>query len=100
VLAAARGAAAYLPRGLLCDAPGRGWQSTAEALGCASLHVQQRCADRPLADAVHKAGLRLLAYTVNDPARARTLIEQGIDAVFSDVPDRIMAALAPENERS
>ena len=95
-LAAARGAAAFLPRGLLRDAPGRDWQPTAASVGCVSLHVQQRCADRALADAVHGAGLRLLAYTVNDPARARTLLAQGVDAVFSDVPDRIMAALAAD----
>lgn len=93
-LAAAQGAAAFLPRGLLRDAPGRDWAATAAALGCQSLHVQQRCADRALAEAVHGAGLRLLAYTVNEPARARDLIAQGIDAVFSDAPDRILAALA------
>lgn len=93
-LAAARGAAAHLPRGLLCDVPGSDWRSTAAALGCWSLHVQHRCVDRPLVEAVHGAGLRLIAYTVNDPDRARALIAQGVDAVISDLPDRIMAALA------
>ncbi len=94
-LAAARGAAPFLPRGLLRDAPGRDWRSAAEALGCVTLHVQARCADRALAEAVHGAGLRLLAYTVNDPAQARALLADGIDGVFSDVPDRILAGLAP-----
>jgi glycerophosphoryl diester phosphodiesterase len=93
-LAAARGAAAFLPRGLLRDTPGRDWQANLEALGCVSLHVQARCADRTLAEAVHDGGYRLLAYTVNEPARARALIDQGVDAVFSDVPDRILATLA------
>jgi glycerophosphoryl diester phosphodiesterase len=97
-LAAARGAAAGLPRGLVCDAPGRDWRPTMAALGCVSLHVHRRCADRALAEAVHGAGLRLLAYTVNDPARARALIAQGVDSVFSDAPDRIMAALAAGDE--
>jgi glycerophosphoryl diester phosphodiesterase len=96
-LAAAHGAAPFLPRGLLRDAPGRDWRSSAEALGCISLHVQARCADRALAAAVHGAGLRLLAYTVNDPLQARTLLAGGIDGVFSDVPDRILAGLAPDN---
>jgi glycerophosphoryl diester phosphodiesterase len=50
-----------------------------------------------LAEAVHGAGLRLLAYTVNDPIRARALLAEGIDAVFSDVPDRILAGLAPSD---
>lgn len=93
-LAAARGAAAFLPRGLLCDAPGRGWQANMEVLGCISLHVQARCADRALAEAVHAAGYRLLAYTVNDPGRARALIDAGVDALFSDAPDRLLTALS------
>lgn len=94
-LHAAHGAAPFLPRALLRDAPGRDWRSAAEALGCVSLHVQARCADRALAEAVHGAGLRLLAYTVNDPVQARALFADGIDGVFSDVPDRILAALPP-----
>ena len=92
-LAAARGAAAFLPRGLLRDAPGRDWRVNAEALGCVSLHIQARCADRALAEAVHAAGYRLLAYTVNDPVQARNLIAAGVDAVFSDAPERILATL-------
>lgn len=96
-LAAARGAAAFLPRGLLRDAAGRDWQANAEALGCVSLHVQARCADRALADAAHGAGLRLLAYTVNDPIQARALFDAGVDALFSDAPDRILAVLPPQS---
>lgn len=94
-LYAARGAAPFLPRALLRAAPGRDWRSAAEALGCVSLHVQARRADRALAEAVHGAGLRLLAYTVNDPVEARALLADGIDGVFSDVPGRILAALSP-----
>ena len=93
-LAAARGAAPDLPRGLLRAAPGRNWRAVAAALGCVSLHVSARFADQALADAVHAADLRLLAYTVNDPARAQALIAQGVDALFSDLPDRILAALS------
>lgn len=93
-LAAARGAAAFLPRGLLRDAAGRDWRANTEALGCISLHVQARCADAALAAAVHGAGLRLLAYTVNEPDQARRLIADGVDSLFSDAPDRILGALA------
>jgi hypothetical protein len=31
----------------------------------------------------------LLAYTVNDPERAKTLFDFGVKSVFSDVPDRL-----------
>ncbi len=98
-LAAARGAAADVPRGLLRDGPGRDWREAARRLGCVSLHVQARWADKVLAEAAHDAGLKLLAYTVNDPSRARALFQAGVDSLFSDAPDAILA-VAPGGERS
>ena len=35
---------------------------------------------------VHRAGLKLWVYTVNRPARARQLIEWGIDGIITDAP--------------
>ena len=93
-LAAARGAAPDLPRGLLRAAPGRDWRDAVAALGCISLHIAAHNADRALADGVHGSGLRLLAYTVNDPARAQALFAQGVDGLFSDCPDRLLTALS------
>ncbi|WP_262357309.1 glycerophosphodiester phosphodiesterase family protein, partial [Bordetella pertussis] len=60
-LHAARGAAPQLPRALLVDR-----------------------ASRELVDAVHQAGYRIAAWTVNDPARARLLLDWGMDAIFTD----------------
>ena len=39
-------------------------------------------------------GYPLLAYTVNDPERAKTLFDFGVRSVFSDVPDRLHGAAA------
>jgi hypothetical protein len=36
----------------------------------------------------------LLAYTVNDPERARILFDFGVKWVFSDVPDHLRGAAA------
>ena len=93
-LAAARGAAPDLPRGLLRASAGRDWREATAALGCISLHIATSRADRVLADAVHGSGLRLLAYTVNDPAHARALFAQGVDGLFSDCPERLLTALS------
>ena len=41
---------------------------------------------------VRAAGYPVLAYTVNDPARARHLFDWGVTSVFSDAPDIILAA--------
>jgi glycerophosphoryl diester phosphodiesterase len=43
---------------------------------------------------IHRAGYPLLAYTVNDPERAKILFDFGVKSVFSDVPDRLHGATA------
>ena len=48
--------------------------------------------DRALVDDVHGAGGRVIAWTVNDVARARLLAEIGVDAICSDVPNQLLAA--------
>ena len=42
-----------------------------------------------LREAVLASGYRLLSYTVNDVAKARALWDWGVEAVFSDYPDRL-----------
>lgn len=54
-----------------------------------SLHVDWRAVDAELLRAAHGAGLRLLCYTVNDPAEAARLRELGIDGLITDSVDRI-----------
>jgi glycerophosphoryl diester phosphodiesterase len=49
--------------------------------------------DAPLVDAVHAAGGRVIAWTVNDPARAVALAQWGVDGICSDVPDLVARAL-------
>lgn len=49
--------------------------------------------DEALVDAVHAAGGRVIAWTVNDPTRAAALTRLGVDGLCSDVPDLIGHAL-------
>lgn len=42
--------------------------------------------DRALVDAVHGAGGRVVAWTVNSVDRARALIDLGVDAICTDMP--------------
>lgn len=42
--------------------------------------------DKAFVDSVHAAGMRLLVWTENDPASARRLVEQGVDAITTDRP--------------
>ncbi len=48
---------------------------------------------RELVTAAHTAGLRIMPYTVNDPAEGRLLFSWGADAIFTDDPGRMLAIL-------
>jgi glycerophosphoryl diester phosphodiesterase len=90
-LAAARDAAGALPRGLLFGAVPANWRAQTDALECVSLHANHRELNERLVAQIKAAGLFILAYTVNDPARARLLGEWGVDSICTDRIDRIGA---------
>lgn len=90
-VAAAQAAAPAIPRGLLLRRLREGWQDQARRLDCVSIHCNQRYIRRDDAAQVRDAGYRFLAYTVNDGKRARQLFDMGVESVFSDYPDRILA---------
>jgi glycerophosphoryl diester phosphodiesterase len=83
-----------VPRGMLWRKIPRDWAGIAAQLGCATIHADQAYLSRPSAAAVIDAGYPLLAYTVNDLARAMELFGWGLTSVFSDSPGIILAALA------
>lgn len=88
-LAAARTAAPDLPRGLLISRVPPDWQARVDALGCVALHTNHRHLTRPVARAVKDAGYWLFAYTVDDPQRAREVLDWGVDAFCTDRIDLI-----------
>jgi glycerophosphoryl diester phosphodiesterase len=85
-----------IPRAVLYRKVPNNWAATALRLGCATVNADQAYLSEPIAAAIRVAGLPLLAYTVNDPARARQLFRWGVTSVFSDAPDIISAAAASE----
>ena len=50
--------------------------------------------DEPLVTAAHARGVRVIAWTVNDAARARELLGLGVDALCTDTPGILRARLA------
>jgi len=90
-VAAARDAAPEIPRGLLAEKFPADWRAQLEALGCATFHLDQRRVTDERVRAAREAGFRVLAYTVNEAARARALLDWGIESVFTDYPERIAA---------
>lgn len=88
-LEAAMQAAPELPRGLLLDEWHEEWQAMTQALDCVSVHLNHRLLDAERTAAIKQAGLRILVYTVNQPERARALLEWGVDAICTDRIDII-----------
>ena len=88
-LAAARYAAPQFERALLMGRVSNQWQKETAALQCTMLHADQRKLDPATVEAIRAAGLSVFAYTVNLEERARELFAWGVDAVFSDCPERL-----------
>ncbi len=93
VLAAVRDARPDLPRGLLLPRLERGWQAQARELDCFSLHCNHLALSRRSVARIKDAGFVLLAYTVDEPARAAQLFTWGVDGVITDLPDKLLAGL-------
>jgi glycerophosphoryl diester phosphodiesterase len=91
-LAAAQASQPALPRALLLDAWRNGWLEEAQALACAGIVTNYTMLDRQSIERIHDNGMRVLAYTVNDPATARWLVACGIDGIVTDAVDRFSPA--------
>ncbi|WP_422646928.1 glycerophosphodiester phosphodiesterase [Actinoalloteichus caeruleus] len=49
---------------------------------------------RELVEEAHAAGLRVVPWTVNDQATMRKLLDDGVDGLITDYPDRLRSVLA------
>lgn len=86
-LRAAQNEAPALPRGLLLDTLWSGWLETALTLDCIAVVCNQDLWDGSSVTQARSAGLRLLAYTVNDEWAAQRLTALGIDGIITDRVD-------------
>jgi glycerophosphoryl diester phosphodiesterase len=87
-LAAAQAAEPALPRALLLDTWRSGWFEETQALECVAVVTNYTIVDADAVARIHAAGMRLLTYTVNDPAPARRLVGWGTDGIITDAVDR------------
>lgn len=88
-LDSARDAVPELPRAYLWEHAREDWLAICRALDCRAIDAKEALIDRGLVDRAHAAGLAVLAWTVNDPARARELAAWGVDTVITDAVDLI-----------
>lgn len=52
------------------------------------LGIDEKLTPQMIAE-IRDAGLKVVAWTVNDPARMRELIRAGVDGIITDYPDRL-----------
>lgn len=76
--------APQLPRGILFDRRPVDVAASMRAAGARDVWPERRLIDAPLVSAVHAAGGRVIAWTVNRRAEAASLAELGVDALCTD----------------
>ena len=68
--------------------------ATVKAAGCGVWSMFWRNLTPGELEEAHALGLKVLPWTVNDPSEMRRLIEQGVDGIITDYPDRLRAVMA------
>lgn len=89
-LVAAAEAAPHIPRALLFGGPWPpDWQARMRAARSGAIDIEHTLVTPERVAEAHAAGVALLAWTVDDPARAATLLAWGVDGIAVDAIDRI-----------
>jgi len=88
-LRAARDACPHLPRGLLLDSLWPGCWAVARQLQCTAVVLNHMLWTPALVQQCRAEGWRLITYTVNDAARADTLLAWGLDGIITDAVDTL-----------
>ncbi|MFN3631031.1 MAG: glycerophosphodiester phosphodiesterase family protein, partial [Casimicrobiaceae bacterium] len=89
-LAAARGVAPDLPRALLFEYPlPADWLARCHSVEAIALDCHWHSVSPELVRTAHAAGLHVLCYTCNEPARVPELLAWGVATVITDAVDRV-----------
>jgi glycerophosphoryl diester phosphodiesterase len=89
-VAAARDVQPGWPRDLLFDRLTEDWKEAGARLDVISFGANHQHLTAAQVAAMHEAGYGVMAYTVNDVARAKTLKAWGVDGIFTDVPAEML----------
>ena len=92
-VAAAKEIAPQWSRAMIFDRLPADWAEVGETLSLASLNANHKHLTREQVMEVRGAGYGVMAYTVNEPARAETLFGWGVDAIFTDIPGEMLKSV-------
>jgi glycerophosphoryl diester phosphodiesterase len=97
LLSLAAALAPSVPRAFLTEAEQPAWakalQEAARPPFVQVLHLERTAATADLVARYRRRGLRVGAWTVNDPAEARELIRFGVASIITDHPGELLGAL-------
>jgi glycerophosphoryl diester phosphodiesterase len=65
----------------------------AEALRAEAIHPARTLVNAELVREIHRAGLRVNVFTVDDPDDQRRLLDWGVDGIFTNVPAQLRKIL-------
>ncbi len=82
------------PRGLIFNHRPDNWEEIAKTLELTTFNGNHLHLTSDSIAEMRGAGYAVLAYTVNDPARAAELFAWGVEAVFTDIPGEMLKAAA------
>jgi glycerophosphoryl diester phosphodiesterase len=82
------------PRGLLLDVWREDWRELMTLTRATTLNLNADLLTPERLPMLRETGVPILAYTVNDGARARALLDAGVRAVFCDDPAAMIKALS------
>lgn len=88
-LEAALEAAPMLPRAWLTETLPKDWRDRCTTLGCIALDAKHTLIAADVVKQAHAAGLRVAAWTVNDPVEVAKLASWGVDTIITDAVDTI-----------
>ena len=83
-------------RGILFEKLPVDWIELARDYSAWSVNLSFKEVSLDITKTAHSHGFQVLAYTVNDPSDITKLTLLGVDGIFSDFPDRILAATLPQ----
>jgi glycerophosphoryl diester phosphodiesterase len=83
----------HWPRCLLLDSWTEDWQALFEQVKGSAIAMPEAVLSPERVDQLNHLRIPLLAYTVNDPQRAKELLAWGVAAVYAGSPRAILDAL-------
>jgi len=89
---------ATMMTGFLCEHPSNDLVERTVRAGARQLVARGDLITPDVIAKAHRAGLQVVAWTINEPEQMRRLIAAGIDGIITDFPDRLLSILNAELE--